>query len=112
MGRLDLVDRIRWHTEKGEYPGWDVTSFDENGQEIFIEVKSSVGKNISCVDLTANEWNAAGNKRNCERYFIYIVTNALSESPTIEKMRNPFGFVSNNELQLEPIVYELSLSAK
>jgi hypothetical protein len=111
-GRKEFVDLVRWHSEAGEYPGWDITSFDEDGQEIYIEVKSSVGKSISCIDITVNEWLAASSEHNRGRYFVYIVTNALSENPTIEMMRDPFGFVSRNELRLHPIVYELQLFEK
>ena len=46
-GRPDLADRVRWHPPKQEYPGWDITSFDDDGAEIYIEVKSSAGKTMS-----------------------------------------------------------------
>ena len=37
----DLSEKVRWHAELNEKPGYDITSFDDNGDEIFIEVKSS-----------------------------------------------------------------------
>jgi hypothetical protein len=109
LGRPDLVKHIRWHTERGEFPGWDITSFDEAGNEIFIEVKATIGRNISAVNITTNEWEAA--KRQVGRYLIYLVTDALSETPSIERLKNPYERVEQAQLQLEPIVYELSLTS-
>jgi hypothetical protein len=108
-GRKDLADRVRWHGPEGEFCGWDITSFDDDGGELFIEVKSSVGKTISCVSLTVNEWLAACDPKRCERYCIYIVTSALSSRPQIECMRNPKSYVDNIGLGCEAIVYELQL---
>ena len=31
---------------------WDITSFDENAEKIFIEVKLTTGKTITSVDIT------------------------------------------------------------
>lgn len=59
LGRPDLSERIRWHAQEQDFVGWDLTSFDGDETEIFVEVKSSVGKTISAVNLTVNEWNAA-----------------------------------------------------
>jgi hypothetical protein len=41
LGRHDFADQVRWHTREQEFPGWDITSFDDEGKELFIEVKSS-----------------------------------------------------------------------
>jgi len=68
LGRNDLADRVRWHGQKQEFVGWDINSFDDAGKEFFIEVKASVGKTISCVNLTVNEWGAACDSARRERY--------------------------------------------
>ena len=88
LGRLDLVDHVRWHAQELDFVGWDITSFDDEGTEIFIEVKSCVGKTISAVNLTINEWGAARDPVRRDRYYIYVVTCALSDKPIIERMRN------------------------
>ena len=105
--RLDLADAVRWHPEHGEFPGWDITSYEINGDEIYIEVKATIGKSVSAVDLTANEWMAALQKNS--QYHIYIVTEALSATPSIEVLRNPGNYVREGKLELAPIVYEFSL---
>ena len=37
VGREDLAKKIKKHYEINEYPGWDITSYDKDGNEIFIE---------------------------------------------------------------------------
>lgn len=112
LGRQDLADRVRWHAQEQEYVGWDITPFDDDGDEIFIEVKSSIGESISSVDLTANEWEAACKVARRDRYYVYLVTNALSSRPSIERLRNPASYVDNGRLTCEAIVYELQLSRR
>jgi hypothetical protein len=108
-GRQDLADRVRWHAQQLEFPGWDVTSFADDGREVFIEVKSSVGKTVSSVNLTANEWDAACDPSRRDRYFIYLVTNALSSAPIIERLANPASLVDEGKITCEPIVYVVDL---
>jgi hypothetical protein len=107
LGRPDLADRVRWHGQRLEFCGWDITSFDENGNEFFIEVKASIGKSISCINLTVNEWTAACDTRRKDRYFVYLVTNVLSVTPRIERLQNPAAYVQSGQLSCEAIVYEL-----
>jgi hypothetical protein len=109
LGRQDLADHVRWHAQEGEFPGWDITSFDADGREFFIEVKSCAGKAVSSVDLTVNEWKAARDAARRDRYYIYLVTSALSAKPVIERLRNPASYVDDRQLSCEPIVYELDL---
>lgn len=110
LGRQDLANRVRHHAAELEFVGWDITSFDDDGNEIFIEVKSPVGKTISSVNLSVNEWEAARDKARRDRYYIYLVTNALSAAPSIERLRNPADHVDAGRLLCEAIVYELQLT--
>jgi hypothetical protein len=61
------------------------------------------------VNLTVNEWQAACEPTRRERYYIYIVTGALSSEPVIERLRNPASFVDRKELLCNVVVYELRL---
>ncbi len=104
--------RPRFGGPEAEYFGWDITSFDDDGNEIFIEVKSSVGKVVSNVNLTVNEWNAAREMARRDHYYIYIVTDALSAAPQIERLRNPASYIDTRQLDCEPILYELQLQQR
>lgn len=109
LGLPNLVPKIVHHAAKGEFPGWDITSYDAEGKAIFIEVKASIGKIISTIDMTANEWAAAQHVLHKDRYYLYFVTEALSKTPRIEILRAPQAYVSRGELALEPSVYQLDL---
>ena len=104
-----LVPKIVHHAAKGEFPGWDITSYDADGKSIYIEVKASIGKVISTVDITANEWAAAQHAQHKDRYHLYFVTEALSKTPRIEILRAPHTYVTSGELTLDPSVYQLNL---
>ena len=76
--KKDLANKIDKHYEKYEYPGWDITSFDTNGEKIFIEVKSTKGEVINDLDITDNEWEAAQKERT--NYYVYLVNKVLTEN--------------------------------
>jgi hypothetical protein len=109
LGHGTLVPKIIHHAAKGEFPGWDITSYGADGKPIFIEVKASVGKIISAIELTANEWAAARDERHSDRYHLYLVTEALSKTPRIEILQAPYAYVSRGELALDASVYQLDL---
>ncbi|MEP2942348.1 MAG: DUF3578 domain-containing protein [Hyphomicrobiales bacterium] len=108
-GRSDLANKVDHLAARHETPGWDITSFDEDGNEIYIEVKSSKGNTINSVELTKNEWEACSEKSLSGRYYIYLVTNALSSNRNIEILNNPNQLVASKILEIKPSVYELSL---
>jgi hypothetical protein len=64
------------------------------------------------INLTVNEWEAARNPANRDRYRIYLVRQALSARPKIQILRNPARAVESGELSCEPIVYELDLRSR
>ena len=103
------MELVVHESAEGNTPGWDITSFDENREEIFIEVKSTTGKTITSVDLTENEWKAASNPENRKKYYLYLVTEALSDSPPIQILENPYAWVNSGKLGIRPTVQELSL---
>ncbi len=107
-GRKDLAAKVVWEDEKGNYPGWDISSFDISGAPICIEVKSTTEKTITSVELTANEWKAA--EKEGKRYKLYVVTEALKASPKIEVLEDPNAHVSQGHLMIETAVFRLSLT--
>ena len=50
-GKHNLAKKVRWHASLNEKPGYDITSYDENEEPIYIEVKSASGKTINDVDI-------------------------------------------------------------
>ena len=111
--RPDLADRVNWHREDSgnRTPGWDVTSFDKDGQAFFIEVKASEGKKISDVELTINEWIQAEKYEETDKYKIYLVSDVFS-NPKIEIIENPAKMVKSGLLTLNVARYQLLLGMR
>jgi hypothetical protein len=113
LGKADLAQRVIWHRNHklDRTPGWDITSYDANGEQIFIEVKSTTGETLNEVILTAKEWQKATDESLSSRYVIYLVTNVLTQ-PNLEIIRNPSSYVQTNKLEISIESYSLSLHSK
>jgi hypothetical protein len=107
QGRDDLAELIVHEEAVGNRPGWDITSYDKEGKKKLIEVKSSQGKTMNALEITRNEWDAA--TTHGRDYHIYLVTNALSQKPSIEVLRDPFAYVESSQLSLTPQRFLLDL---
>lgn len=97
LGRPDLSKKVRWVADEGEKPGWDIESFDKEGNIMRIEVKASKGRKNNII-ITENEKLKA--EEYGDSFFLAIVENVLHKSkcPTIEYIRNPmkkFGSMNN-----------------
>jgi hypothetical protein len=111
--RPDLAARVNWHREDAgsRTPGWDITSFDKDGREIYIEVKASEGQKISDVELTVNEWIQAEKNIESNQYKVYLVSNVFS-NPVIEVIDNPALMVKKRQLTLNVARYQLLLGVR
>ncbi len=106
MGRKDLADRIiKQHEDLSNFPGYDIRSFDNNGNEIFIEVKSTKGKNKKSFEISENEVKAA--RELWDSYYIYQVTSALTDPKISTIIQNPIKYVNENRVLMEPIEYRI-----
>ena len=86
-GCPELANRVEWVAKKGEKPGYDIRSFNEDGSDRFIEVKSTKAKHHESITITENEWRTA-RKSELGTYFLYFVTNVLKK-PSIQIWENP-----------------------
>jgi hypothetical protein len=74
LGRGDLAERVRHlPSSEGDGAGYDVLSFDANGEPVFIEVKTTRGPADTEFYMSANELEAA--KSRGDRYALYRVYN-------------------------------------
>lgn len=112
-GRSDLAEKVNWHRddERNRTPGWDVTSYDSSGEEIYIEVKASEGAKISDVELTINEWIQAEKNADSDKYKVYLVSEVFG-TPIIQIINNPAKLVASGQLTLNIIRYQLLLGSR
>ena len=55
-GRADLAKKIVWVAqEQGDGAGYDILSFEPNGEERFLEVKTTIGHQRTPFYLSSNE---------------------------------------------------------
>lgn len=78
-----------WVSKDNELAPFDIQSVDDS-QTVYIEVKATTRSDPSTPFLISkNELVLAAIHR--DRYFIYRVTDALTDSPTVTRFRDPFG---------------------
>jgi ubiquitin len=107
LGLNDLADKIvKQYEDLSHFPGYDIQSFDEAGNEIFIEVKSTIGKYKNYFEISENEIKAA--KELGDAYYIYQVTNALTDPKISTVINNLFDFEDKNKILIDPMVYRVS----
>jgi hypothetical protein len=94
---------IRWISDEGLTPGWDIQYEDNNGEIVAIEVKGTSGPLFGSIDITVGEWNAAVGK--ADRYWLYLVANCCGTAPIIQRLQNPARLHLAGEAVLSPVVY-------
>lgn len=105
----ELADKVDWVSKKGKhFLGYDILSFEENGEEKYIEVKSTKQSYTSNANfiISSNEYEKA---KKLENYYFYIVFNTQSENPKIWKIKNPMNY-ENKGLTLTPINYRVLIN--
>ena len=106
-GRKDLAYKVvKQFEDKSFFPGYDVKSFNLEGEEIYIEVKSSRSLKKNNFIMTRNEIRAA--KKFKENYFIYRVVNTNTNPWISYKFADPIKLSINGEIEIEPCNYEIS----
>src|SRR5208283_1551900 len=110
-GRADLASRVKAVCREDDSAGYDVLSFELDGQEKRIEVKSTIGKSLAPGGrfqfyLSAKEYEQA---KKLENFYIYIVFDVKSERPKIWRIPNPCRLVPD-KLRLEPSAYYATLT--
>lgn len=85
--RSDLARKVRWVAmEDGDGAGYDVLSFDTDGNERLIEVKTTTGAAKTPFFLTRNEMAVAGERS--EHWHLYRV-HLFAQRPKIFTVRPP-----------------------
>jgi hypothetical protein len=100
--RPDLAKKIRWISdEDGDGAGYDILSFDEEGRERFLEVKTTVGPDTTPFYLTRNELSFSSERP--EAFRLCRVFD-FSMRPKMFELTPPLA----NFVHLSPLSYEAS----
>jgi hypothetical protein len=91
VARPDLANKVRWvAAEDGDGAGYDILSFDPNGKERLIEVKTTNGAAKTPFFLTRTEHETA--KARSESWRLYRV-HLFSQAPRIFSLAPPLDAV-------------------
>jgi hypothetical protein len=104
LDRPDLAKKIRWISEElGDGAGYDILSFDSSGKERLLEVKTTVGADVTPFYVTRNELSLAGERpdafRLCRVFNFSAHPRMFELAPPLEKF-----------VHLSPLSYEASFS--
>ena len=100
-GKKELADKIVWVAKtKGDGAGYDIRSYEEDGTEIHIEVKTTNGGIHTPFYISRNEMEYA--QANSSRYRLYRVYG-YSKAKKLFIMRYPL----ENQARVEPHSYRV-----
>ena len=101
-------DLVTWESQVDELAPYDILSFDDHRQRIYIEVKSTTASDptepfyISQAELV--EASVHG-----DRYYIYRVTDVDTAEPRITRWPNPMLLVKNEQGRLKVATAQMEL---
>ncbi|HYE95615.1 MAG TPA: DUF3883 domain-containing protein [Rubricoccaceae bacterium] len=101
-GRQDLAGQVLHVALEDVGAGYDVLSFEPDGDSRYIEVKATRSSRSS-FEITSNELNTA--RRLGASYWLYRVSRVDTDSPLIERYRNLAQLVEQGELSLNPVAF-------
>lgn len=104
-GRPELAAQVAWVSQDDVGAGYDIRSFDTDGQPRLIEVKSTSGE-IKRFIISRNEWRVAG--RHGPSYWIYLVT-CVTTSPMIHRYQDPVELMRAGVLVWEELDWIVSV---
>jgi hypothetical protein len=108
-GKKNLADLVDQISERDDSVGYDIKSYELDGTEKLIEVKSTLRKiGKSNVFLSANELQVAENEKN---YYFYIIYEVGTKRPKIWKVKGS-DLLNDSNIVKEPILYKLNMNTK
>lgn len=90
---------VAWRSKEHELAPYDIESLDEDGQRIYIEVKSTTSSDpYDAFEISEAELLFAIEKR--DSYYIYRVTEAHTAGPSVLRFRDPVGRLRSSAAKL------------
>lgn len=109
INRGDLAEKVRYMSLENVAAGYDILSFNEDGEEMFIEVKSTK-HDYMVFEITQNELATA--EEYGDSFYLYRITKVGSFQPNIHKFRNLHSLIHSGEFNITPTSWRISLTDK
>jgi hypothetical protein len=108
-GRADLAEKVDHIAKRDDSVGYDIKSYELNGEEKYIEVKSTLKPaGVTDIYISANELSVAQSMSN---YFIYVVYDVNHKEPHIWKIKGN-EFLTNPNIEMKPISYKIKFKTE
>ncbi|HUS48799.1 MAG TPA: DUF3883 domain-containing protein [Candidatus Paceibacterota bacterium] len=108
-GREDLAKKIERVSQYDDSLGYDVLSFEEDGTEKYIEVKSTKSR-IGTANFLISE-NQIRKSKSKENFYVYVVFEANQKNPKIWPIKNPFN-QPESKVKITPVSYRVVINPK
>ena len=106
-GRNDLAKKVLHIADTDDSKGFDILSFDDDGTERQIEVKStSMDSFYKGFFLSVNELEES---KILDNYYLYLVSSAMTDKPLIYQIPKP-AYSEPEEFILSPVLYNVRLN--
>ena len=109
LGKPELAEMVEWSSQVSVNLGYDIHSFEADGQDRLIEVKSTSGTGRT-FEISSNEWNTACH--HGETYCVYRVFDVRSSRPKHEIIRNPCKLEEQGQLSRTPTGFRVKMPRK
>jgi len=107
QGKKTLAEKVE--RAKYDHLGYDIKSFEENGEPRYIEVKTTRSKiGNANFFLSINELNKA---KELQNYYVYIVYEIESKKPKVWPLKNPFNPENKNVVKT-PTNFRVSINVQ
>lgn len=92
------AERVKWVSSDNPNADHNIVSVDDDGGDLWIEVKATTGRD-GRFEWSRAEFELARHKR--QRYLIWRVYEADTETPTLREFRDPIALFSSASIDLD-----------
>lgn len=107
-GKSDLANKVKWVSKESDSFGYDILSYEMNGEEKYIEVKATTrpATDSAYFNISINQYNKAKQLKN---YYFYVVFEAKSTIPKVWPIKDPLQH-ENKGLTITPSNFKVNIS--
>lgn len=104
LGLNNLAEQVQF--VENDAIGYDINSFDENGNEIHIEVKTNSGKSNKNIEFYLT-YNELSKMKQDDKYYIYYLYDIKGKTKC--HIVNKKILLENKEEYLQPVTYKVNI---
>lgn len=105
LNKEGLIEKVKKVIETNYRIGYDILSFNEEGEEKYIKVVSSTGY---VEEFNLKDYEIEAMKKYGEKYYIYKVNN-IRTLPYIRKIKNPAILLESGKMRMKAKEYKVNL---